>query len=233
LTEYADFDGFPQEGLEFLSQLVANNDREWFRARKDVFQEHVQKPAQKLVVALGQSLQDISPGIAFDTRLVGGSIMRIYRDVRFSKDKTPYNTNVRLVFWEGPSRKAMLSGFHVRLSASDGGVYVGRWHFERSELDGFRDAVVDADMGSALVEAMEAVRDAGDYTLGGEHYKRVPSGYDKDHPRADLLRYNGLWAHITDLAPELITRPELVDAVLEHCRNMAPLHHWIVRLLSN
>jgi uncharacterized protein (TIGR02453 family) len=232
MTEYPDFSGFPQEGLDFLSQLVANNDREWFNARKHIFQEQVQKPAQQFVIALGQGLQTISPEIGFDTRLVGGSIMRIYRDVRFSKDKTPFNTNVRLVFWEGPSRKAMLSGFHVRLDASGGGVYVGRWHFDRAELDAFRDAVVDEELGSSLEDTIEVVRAAGAYTVGGEHYKRVPRGYDKDHPRSDLLRYNGLWAHTSDLDPAVITRPELVPTALEHCRNMAPLHNWIVRVLT-
>jgi uncharacterized protein (TIGR02453 family) len=233
MVEYADFEGFPQEGLDFLSELVVNNDREWFNARKPIFQEHVQKPAQKLVVALGQRLQDIAPGTNFDTRLSGGSIMRIYRDVRFSKDKTPYNTNVRLVFWDGPSRKAMRSGFHVRLDASGFGVYVGRWHFDRSELEPFRDAVVDEELGTALTGAIETVQAAGDYAVGGEHYKRVPTGYDKEHERADLLRHNGLWAHTSIPDTAVVGKPELVDAIIGHFSDMAPLHHWIVRALSD
>jgi hypothetical protein len=78
---------------------------------------------------------------------------------------------------------------------------------------------------------MTAVREAGTYTLGGEHYKRVPRGYDADHPRADLLRYNGLWSHAPNAVDAaLITTPGLLDACLEHCRKLAPLHRWLVKL---
>jgi uncharacterized protein (DUF2461 family) len=95
----------------------------------------------------------------------------------------------------------------------------------------YREAVVDEKLGAELETAMAAVRGAGDYTLGGEHYKRVPRGYDAEHARAGLLRYNGLWAHAPSAVdPALITTPELLEACLEHCRNLAPLHHWLVKL---
>ena len=233
MTDLTSFDGYPREGLEFLTELAENNDRDWFKERKAVFEEHVQKPTQAFVVALGQRLQVISSGISYDTRLVGGSIMRIYRDVRFSKDKTPYHTKVRLVFWEGPSRKAMHSGFHVRIDPSGAGVFVGHWELDKSLLARFRDAVVDDIMGAELQAAIEAVRQSGDYTVGGEHYKRVPLGYDKEHPRAGLLLHKGLWAHTESVAPSYLTTPELADVCFEHCRNMAPIHHWLMKLAKS
>jgi len=231
MTESMVFEGYPQEGIDFLSELAENNDRAWFSERKPIFEELVQKPTQAFVVALGQRLQLISPGIGYDTRLVGGSIMRIYRDIRFSKDKTPFHTSVRLVFWEGISRKDMLSGIHVRIDPAGAGVFAGIWKFDREQLASYRDAVVNDDLGAGLEQAIRAVEAAGGYTVGGEHYKRVPRGYDVEHPRAGLLRYNGLHAHTAaSIGPEVITRLGLVDVCFEHCRNMAPIHHWLVAL---
>ena len=109
-----DFTGFPKEGLQFLADLAHNNNREWFNARKGVYLESVQGPAQAFVAALGRRLKRLSPGIAYDTNPNGGgSLLRIYRDVRFSRDKTPYNTDVRMSFWEGPAKKEALSSFFV------------------------------------------------------------------------------------------------------------------------
>jgi uncharacterized protein (TIGR02453 family) len=157
--------------------------------------------------------------------------MRIYRDIRFSKDKTPFHTKVRLVFWEGPSRKEMLSGIHVRIDPRGADVFAGIWKFERDLLAAYRDAVVDDELGARLERAIQAVQDEGGYIVGGEHYKRVPRGYDVDHPRAGLLKHNGLYAHTTEsVDPQFITTPELVDVCFEHCRSMAPIHHWLVEL---
>lgn len=100
------FSGFPEEGIQFLADLDVNNNRDWFQANKKLFQERLQIPAQQFVAALGVRLLKISAGIRYDTRTNGsGSLMRIYRDTRFSKDKTPYKTNISMAFWEGPGKK--------------------------------------------------------------------------------------------------------------------------------
>ena len=176
--------------------------------------------------------RDLSPGIVYDTAANGsGSILRIYRDLRFSKDKRPYNTYVRLVFWEGARKKMENPSFFVRIGPDGVGVYAGIHVFPKPVLAAYRDAVVDDQLGPELEAAIAAVKGAGAYTVGGEHYKSSPRGYPADHPRADLLRYNGLWAHTTDPADAaVIATPELVEVCLEHCRNMAPLHRWLVKV---
>jgi uncharacterized protein (TIGR02453 family) len=232
MSQGPEFSGFPQQGLRFLCELEANNNREWFQAHKDEYRHYVLAPAQDLVFALGERLKGISPGIVYDTAANGsGSILRIYRDLRFSADKRPYNTYVRLVFWEGKRKKMENPSFFVRIGPDGVGVYAGIHVFQKPVLAGYRDAVVDDQLGGDLEAAIAAVRGAGDYTVGGEHYKRVPRGYEADHPRADLLRYNGLWAHTAaSIDPATITTPDLVEISLEHCRNMAPLHHWLVKV---
>jgi uncharacterized protein (TIGR02453 family) len=233
MSESPEFFGFPQEGLRFLADLRDNNNREWFEAHKESYRQHVLAPAQDLAFALGERLKkEISPGITYDTAANGsGSVLRIYRDLRFSKDKRPYNPYVRLVFWEGPRKKMENPSFFVRIGPDGVGVYSGVHIFAKPVLAAYRDAVVDEQLGPELEAAIAAVQNAGPYAVGGEHYRRVPRGYEAQHPRADLLRYNGLWAHTTDPAdPAAIVTPDLIEVCLKHCRNMAPLHHWLVQV---
>jgi uncharacterized protein (TIGR02453 family) len=225
------FSGFPSEGIQFLKDLAMNNNREWFNANKALFQENIQKPAQDFVIDLGSRLQLISPGITFDTRLSGsGSIMRIYRDIRFSKDKTPYKTYASMIFWEGPSKKASYSGFFIRFEPSGGKIHAGKHEFGSPLRTAYREAVVDQAYGVSLEKSIQKVESAGDYEVGGEHYKRVPQGYDKDHSRSDLLRYKGLWASSPVIDSSYLTSPDLVEICFEHCMNIAPVHQWLVDL---
>ena len=98
------FTGFPQAGLKFLSDLAAHNERTWFEAHKEEYQKTLLEPAQAFVVALGVRLQALSNGINYDTRTDGrGVLMRIHRDIRFSQDKTPYNTHISCLLYTSPS----------------------------------------------------------------------------------------------------------------------------------
>jgi uncharacterized protein (TIGR02453 family) len=227
-----DFAGFPYKGLRFLSELQENNDREWFEAHKDAYRDYVLAPAQDMVFALGERLKVLLPGIIYDTAANGsGSILRIHRDLRFSQDKRPYNPYVRLVFWEGRRKKMGNPSFFIRIGSGGVTVYSGIHVFQKQVLAAYRDAVADDQLGPELEGAIAAVESAGAYTVGGEHYKRVPRGYDANHPRADLLRYNGLWAHTADpVDAAVIVTPQLVEICLGHCRNMAPLHRWLVKV---
>jgi uncharacterized protein (TIGR02453 family) len=234
MSDIPAFSGFPREGLQFLAELAENNNREWFQARKQIYLTQLMEPAQAFVVALGLRLKELSPYIIYDVRTNGtGSLMRIYRDTRFSKDKTPYKTNVSMMFWEGAGKKTQNSGFYVRIEPAGAGIFVGQHTFPKPVLGAYRDAIVDDRMGAELEAALAAVRTAGPYQTGGEHYKRVPRGYDPEHKRADLLRYNGLYGYAPAIAAQHLTSPELVDLCFEHCRNLAPLHHWLVRLTKD
>ncbi len=226
------FSGFPRAGIQFLADLAANNNREWFELNKKVYQDQLLIPAQEFVIALGMRLQEISPGISYDSRTNGsGSLMRIYRDTRFSKDKTPYKTNISMSFWEGPGKKMSNPGFFVRFEPSGGGIYVGQHVFEKAKLSAYRDAVLDDQMGPELERAIAEVVAVEGYEVGGEHYKRVPASYDADHPRAEYLKYNGLWAvNPTAVQEENLYQPDLVDICFEHCRRMDPIHRWLVKL---
>ena len=105
------FSGFPEEAARFLTQLSENNNRDWFNARKQVYANTIVTPAIAFVEAMGERLKYLSPHIQYDTRTNGqGSLMRIYRDIRFSKDKSPYKTWIGIRFWEGAGKKSELPG---------------------------------------------------------------------------------------------------------------------------
>ena len=227
----SEFQGILGEGLRFLENLAQNNNRDWFEAHKADYTNHLLEPAQALVAALGARLQDISPNIRFDVRTNGsGSLMRIYRDTRFSADKTPYKTNITMSFWEGDGKKNESPGFGLRFDASGGGLLAGMHGFPKPMLAAYRQAVVDDTLGPALVAAVEKVTAAGDYAIGGEHYKRVPRGFDADHKRADWLRYAALYASTSSLPADVITSHALVETCYQHFAAMAPIQQWLVKI---
>ena len=229
----SDFQGIPHEGLHFLQSLAQNNNRDWFEAHKADYTRHVLEPSQALVAALGARLQEISPNICYDLRTNGsGSLMRIHRDTRFSPDKTPYKTHMTMMFWEGDGKKTEHPGFGLRFDASGGGLMVGMFHFSKPMLATYREAVLDDKLGKALVAAVEKVKAAGDYTVGGEHYKRVPRGLDADHARADWLRYAGLHAYSDALSAEVLSSPQLVETCYQHFARMTPIQQWLVKIAS-
>ena len=215
----------------FLKNLRENNRRDWFNPRKNEYEELILQPAQAFVMALGEKLTSISKGMRYDPRTSGsGSVMRIYRDTRFSKDKTPYNTRVRFIFWEGPGKKMEHPGFFFGFDDTKGGIYCGSHKFSKENLAAYREAVNDDKRGRELEDVLDTVAAAGDYKIGGKHYKRVPRGFDPNHERATLLLYNSLYARSPDISPSVITKPKLVDVIADHFKNMAPMHNWLVRL---
>ncbi len=232
MKDLNNFSGFPKETLDFLTKLKLNNNREWFNNHKQEYQEYIINPAKSFVVTLGESLQEnISTEIRYDLRLNGsGSIMRIHRDIRFKKDKTPYNTRLRTVFWEGTGKKINHPGFFIGFDASGGWVYGGLHRFDKLSLDKYREIVVSK-QGEEIETVIESLNGLN-YNIGGIHYKRTPLGFDNSHPRAKYLLFNGLYAISPSIEPTIFTNSKIVDVCLNHCLNMASLHNLLVKILD-
>jgi uncharacterized protein (TIGR02453 family) len=223
------FVGFSKHTVKFLRELRAHNDKVWFDEHRPDYDQHVLTPARSFVVAMGGALRTIAQGVQADPR-VNGSIFRIHRDTRFSPDKTPFKPNLGIFFWEGSRPKMECSGFYVHLEPPTLMLGVGMYQFTKELLPVYRAAVADAKRGAALSRALATVQNKGPYTLGGEHYKRVPRGYDADHPRADLLRHGGLYVGIEQKIPAELFGPDLVGICLERFRDQLPVHRWLVQL---
>ena len=225
------FNGFPEEAILFFSELSANNNKSWFDAHKIDYENYVLTPARNFVVALGDRLVDLSPGVIADPR-VNKSIFRIYRDVRFSKDKTPYKTHLALWFPTGiGGGKFENPGYYFHLEAGNLMLGVGIHTFSKPLLNAYRRAVIDIKLGPELARIMTDIARCG-FGIGGETYKRVPRGYDPDHQYADLLRYSGLTSGIDlGIPPELHTTG-LMDFCINYYQDMTPIVRWIQAMLE-
>lgn len=225
------FSGFPKDGLQFLADLGQNNNRDWFNAHKQTYSKTIVTPALAFIEVLGERLQGISPHIQYDTRTNGaGSLMRIYRDTRFSADKSPYKSWVGIRFWEGGGKASQNPGFFFGFDATGGGLHVGMHGFDKTMLSAYRVAVVDEELGVELEAALEKVQAAGAYQIKGEHYKRVPRGFNADHPRADLLRFNTLYVSSPGIPPAELASPDLVDVVMDHFQRTSPVQKWLLKV---
>jgi uncharacterized protein (TIGR02453 family) len=225
------FPGFPKRTVSFLRELAKNNDREWFTAHKAEYEAAVMEPARAFVLAMGERLRRLSPGIRFDPR-ANGSLFRIYRDTRFSPDKSPYKTNLGIFFWEGGGPRMDCPGYYFHLEPPTLMLGGGSYIFSRPLLERYRRAVADPDYGPELAAIVKKIGGRPGYTLGGEHYKRVPAGYDAEPVAAGLLRHSGLYAGSEGPIPVELHSPALVDYCFDKFKPMEPLHRWLVKLIG-
>ena len=131
---------FPKKTTAFLGKLSKNNNREWFEANRDLYNSDLLEPCIQFVIEMGDKLQDIDPDIVAIPK-VDKSIFRLHRDVRFSKDKTPYKTNAGLYFWNGKMKKMDASGFYFHLEPKLFGVGLGIYMFPPHLLKKYRDVL--------------------------------------------------------------------------------------------
>ena len=229
MPETMTFAGYFPETTQFFADIKENNNKPWFEAHKKDYQKFVVEPTKTFILAMGQRLEELSPNIQYDTRMNGsGSMMRIYRDVRFSKDKSPYKTWLGVIFWEGSGKKTDSPGYYFGLEEDGAGVHAGLHGFPKPFLEAYREAVLDDKLGEELKEVLATMPSA--YAVSDKHYKRVPRGFDKEHPRADLLLYNSMVVSAPRFSPDVLTSANLVDACFEHYRQMAPLQQWLAKV---
>jgi len=221
------FGGFSSELPVFLAELRDNNRKEWFDANRKRYEALYLEPAKEFVAAIGPGLQAMSPAIAAEPR-VNGAIMRVNRDIRFSKDKTPYKTTLDMHFLEGATRLKSNPAFLFRLSPDAFNIGAGAHGFTKAQLQSWRDALVDAAAGPAFADAVTAAAKAGYGNAGGGHYKTVPKGYPADHPNVDYLRFNMFYLTKAMTPPDALFGPGAVDYCLGEYRAVRPVHAWLV-----
>ena len=223
------FGGFSKETFDFLTDLELNNSREWFESNRSVFEDSVLLPAQGFVVDMGDRLKTISPRVSA-IPLIDKSIFRIYRDTRFSSDKTPYKTHIGLLFWEGPRKKLENPNYYVQLNKSSIFVGAGEYCFPADLLGSYRDSVVHPKRGTELKRILDRITANPSYKIGGRHYKKIPRGYDPGHQNAGLLFHNGLYTYYESALPDEVYSPRFVDYCFNILREMSPLQEWLTRV---
>jgi len=226
------FSGFPKECVKFFTQLAKNNNKLWFEAHREEYENFVLLPAQEFVMAMGGRLQKLSPGINADPR-VNRSLFRLNRDVRFSKDKRPYKTHLAMMFWEGSAPRMECSCYYFHLEPPNLMLGVGIYMFTPEMLEKYRRACVHTRRGPALAKTAAQLLKRKGYALGGSYYKKVPRGYDAGHANAALLLHNGLYAGVETKIPSELYTGKLLQYSFAHYQKMAPLHQWLVEVMQH
>ncbi|MCI4335577.1 MAG: DUF2461 domain-containing protein [Thermoplasmata archaeon] len=217
---------FTPESFRFLQELAKNNNREWFIENKARYEASVQAPSREFVRSVGPRLGAISHHLLADDRLVGGSIMRIYRDVRFSRDKSPYRTSVGIHFsHDGAQRKEdHLPGFFLHLAPADSWVYAGMWMADPPRLQMIRSAIVARSADWRKVRA--AVPE-----IEGEALKRPPPGFSADHPYIEDLKRKGFTAGLP-IKDAVVTLPDFAERFVSLCKSLDPLNRFLARSIA-
>src|SRR5262245_35205556 len=170
----------------YLRDLKKNNDRDWFKANKARYNEALLEPALAFIEDFEPHLHAISPHFVADPRPVGGPLFRIYRDTRFSKDKSPYKTHTGIHFRHELAKSAHAPGFYLHLEPSQVFLGAGIWRPDTEPLAQIRTAIAeDPDRWTRTTRAKQF---AGRYELGGDSLKRAPAGFDPEHPLIDELK---------------------------------------------
>jgi uncharacterized protein (TIGR02453 family) len=220
---------FTAATFSFLKDLAENNDRDWFDENRDRYESHVKEPAQRFILAVGEELGRVSPHLRADPRPVGGSLFRIYRDIRFSKDKRPFKTHTGIQFRHHRGKDAHAPGLYLHIEPRSCFLGMGTWRPAGPALKQIRTALVEDPEGWR-----SATRDADfqeAFELGGESLTRGPRGFDMEHPLADDIKRKDFIA-VRSLPQSFVTGSDVVEETLALAERGAPFMAFLCRALE-
>ena len=220
---------FTHRTFSFLRELADNNNREWFHAHKPRYEEDVRDPALRFINDFAPHLHGISSRFRADPRANGGSLFRIYRDTRFSKDKTPYKTHTGIHFRHEAAKDAHAPGFYLHIEPASCFVGCGIWRPGGPTVRAIRQSI-DEDP-DAWIRASTDPGFARSFELSGDSLVRAPKGYGIDHPMiVDLRRKD--FIGVARLSAESLVGSDFLDTFAALCRDAAPFQRWLCRAIG-
>jgi len=220
---------FTPELFKFLRQLERNNSREWFEKNRERWVEEVRDPMLHFVADVGLRLGRISPHFIADPRPHGGSMFRIYRDTRFSKDKHPYKTWAAAQFRHERGKDVHAPGFYVHLGTDAVFAGAGLWHPDGGTLFKVRGAIASQPDGWKRITRAKAFKQ--NLELGGESLKRPPRGFDPAHPMVEDLKRKD-YVTYADLDETAACAPDFLDRFIRICRVGRPFMRFLTEAVG-
>ncbi|MGB7491688.1 MAG: DUF2461 domain-containing protein [Thermoanaerobaculia bacterium] len=215
---------FNRAFFQFLEDLKQNNQREWFQANKQRYEDEVRHPAQQFISDFGPELRRISPHFLADPRPSGGSMFRIYRDTRFAKDKSPYKTHVGIQFRHKQGKDVHAPGFYLHLEPGGCFAGVGIWHPDASSLSAIRTAM--AEQPARWKRITQSTRFTETLELAGESLKRAPKGFDPDHALIEDLKRKD-FIGVANFEAKTAGDPDFLTEYRKLCRKGSPLVEFL------
>lgn len=222
------FGGFHPRLFQFLAELEANNEREWFVENRERYEEDVREPALAFIRAMSGPLAKISPHLRAVDNKVGGSLMRVHRDVRFSKEKTPYKTNVGIQFRHSAGKDVHAPGLYVHIALDECFLGAGLWRPEREALAGIRKAVAESPDQWTKIWKRKGL---AAWSLGGDTLQRPPRGFDPEHPLIGEIKRKDFIA-VSTIDHESVLDPGFVKFVSAQFRATRSFVEFLTRAVG-
>jgi uncharacterized protein (TIGR02453 family) len=220
---------FSKATFGFLDEVAANNNRTWFEANKPRYEAFVREPALEFIAAMAPLLGKIAPSFRAEPRKVGGSLMRVFRDTRFARDKTPYKTNIGIQFRHALGKDVHAPGFYVHIAADGCFFGAGCWHPEPDALGRIRDLI--AAKPARWFAARDGKKFAAQWALAGDSLTRLPRGYAAGHPAIEDLKRKD-FIGLTPLSVAEATAPGLVKQAGARFAAAAPFMQFLCEALA-
>lgn len=205
-----EFRGFQPSLLQFLEELADHNERAWFQDNKSRYEAEVLEPSLAFIRGFAPRLKKISPYFVASDRRIGGSLMRVYRDTRFGKDKTPYKTNVGIQFRHEFGKDVHAPGFYVHVAPGECFLALGAWRPDKDALARIRQAIVDHP--DRWKRARDDRKFRALFQLDGDSLKTPPRGFPADHPLVEDLKRTD-FVGLQEIREQDVLRPQFSDAV--------------------
>lgn len=216
---------FSEETFRFLSELADNNDRDWFEAHRERYETHVKEPVLNFIRDFAPELRQINENFAAIPRIRGGSMFRIYRDMRFTQDDRPYKTWTAAHFRHvGHSEDVHGPGYYLHLEPGNVFMGAGIWHPDSSTLERIRQAIVNRP--GRWITAIRSDEFTENFRLTGERLKLGPRGYDRDHQQIEHLKWKDFVCQ-KDLTDEQACQPEFLETYAQACRQAEPFMRFL------
>ena len=220
---------FTPQTVGFLRELSNNNNREWFNDNKRRYEELVLDPALHFIQSMQDPLAKIAPHFTAQATRVGGSLMRVYRDTRFARDKTPYKTNIGIQFRHERARDVHAPGYYVHIDPQQVFIGIGMWRPDAEPLRGIRERIAARPVEWRRITAAAAFK--RNFELGGEVLSRPPRGFDKDHACIDDIKRKSFIA-VKDLAVDDCYGRGLQRKVEAACKAGTPYMQFLCKAVG-
>ena len=217
------------ELFTFLSELKENNNRVWFQDNKERYENDVKDPLLTFIAAFAERTPEISTSIMAIPRISGGSLFRIYRDMRFSKDKTPYKTGAGIHFRHKRGKDVHAPGYYLHLEPGDVFAGCGIWKPNTETVTKIRTKI--ATHPDQWLNIVQEKKFKKTFTMGGDSLKRPPKGFDPDHPLIEDLKRKDYLASIV-LNEKIVGEPDFLDYYVELCKTAAPFMEFLTKAVG-
>lgn len=222
------FNGFSKKGIEFLEELGENNAKVWFEDNRHIWKQYINEPNIDFVEDMGETLQILVPTIKAQAK-VSGSLFKIYRDVRFSKDKTPMKSKIGLLFWQGLGHRMQSSSFYMHYDKDEYFIASGIRNFKPPLLKTYREYIKIEKNRVELHNILEDLKSKG-YLLPEPKFKRVPQGFDKNSSHIYLSLYGAMFAYKQYPIDNTFFSIEILDLSFKIYDDMRALQKWVYEM---